>query len=249
MVNIAIAISKNYQSCIASGAVEAYRCWLALCRASSAARMQEGMAMSEERAQILEMLVAGRVTVEQAEQLLKAIDAQSSPAQHGAPSEASMQGRGDGHSENFVASLTAEELIALRDNGVSGAYVEQMHAAGLNRLRVKDLIKLYNNGVTPSFVLDLQEAGLADLTRDQLIKLFCHGVNADYVREIYALGLDRATPDELVKMYDHGVDADFVREMRNLGYTNLSPARWVSLRDNGVEGDDPANADEEEDWE
>jgi hypothetical protein len=249
MVNIAIDFGNYCQLPIVSGAVEVHRCCLALCRASSGARMQEGTGMSEERAQILEMLVAGRVTVEQAEQLLKAVDASSSPAHHGATSEAGIQRRRDGRSENIFASLTAEELIALRDNGVSGAYVEQMRAAGLNGLRVKDLIKLYNNGVTPHFVLDLQEAGLADLTRDQLIKLFCHGVDADYVREIFALGLDGATPDELVKMYDHGVDAAFVREMRGLGYTDLTPARWVSLRDNGVEGDYPANADELGKWE
>jgi hypothetical protein len=211
--------------------------------------MQEGTAMSEERAQILEMLVAGRVTVEQAEQLLQAIDAPSSPAHHGVPPETGIQRRKDGCSDNFFASLTAEQLIALRNNGVSGAYVEQMRAAGLNGLRVKDLIKLHNNGVTPRFVLDLQEAGLADLTGDQLMKLLCHGVNADYVREMYALSLDAATPDQLVELYDHGVDAAFVREMRGLGYTDLTPARWVSLRDDGVEGDDPAAPLEEEDCE
>jgi hypothetical protein len=215
---------------------------------------QEGTAMSDERAQILEMLVAGRVTVEQAAQLLQAIEAPSSPAHPGTtgtPSEAGVPRRRDGRSEDFLASLTAEQVIALHDRGVSGAYVEQMRAAGLNGLRVKDLIKLHDNGVTPRFVLDLQEAGLAlaDLTRDQLIKLFCHGVDADYVREMYALGLDGATPDQLVTMYDHGVDAAFVREMQALGYTDLTPARWVALRDNGVEGDDPANADEQEDWE
>ena len=39
--------------------------------------------MAEERAQILEMLVAGRVTVDQAERLLQAIEAPSSPPPHG----------------------------------------------------------------------------------------------------------------------------------------------------------------------
>ncbi|HEX6543012.1 MAG TPA: hypothetical protein VF040_14735 [Ktedonobacterales bacterium] len=196
--------------------------------------------MNEERAQILEMLVAGRLTVEQADQLLQAIDVPSSPAHQPATSEMGTQRRRVGRSDNFFASLTAEQLIALRDNGVSGAYVEQMRAAGLNGLRAKDLIKLHDHGVTPRFVLDLQEAGLADLTRDQLIDLFCHGVNADYVREMSALGLAGATPDQLIEMYDHGVDVAFVREMRSRGYTDLTPAHWVSLRDDGVEDDSPA---------
>jgi hypothetical protein len=238
MVNIAIGVGNYCQSTIASGAVEAHRCWPTLYRAGSDAHMQEGTAMSEERARILEMLVAGRVTVEQAEQLLQAIDAPSSPAHHGATSEAGIQRRRDGRSEDFSANLTAEQLIALRDSGVSGAYVEQMRAAGLNGLRVKDLIKLHDNGVTPRFVLDLQEVGLTDLSRDQLIDLYGHGMTADYIREMHALGLTGATLGQLVKMYDHGVDAAFVREMRGLGYTDLTPSKWVALRDNGLEDDD-----------
>jgi hypothetical protein len=206
--------------------------------------MQEGTTMGEERAQILEMLVAGRVTVEQADQLLQALDVPSSRAHHGAMPEAGTQRRGEERPEDFFASLTAEQLIALRDHGVRGDYVEQMRAAGLNELCVEDLIELHNNGVTPRFVRGLREAGLADLTCDQLIELFCHGVTADYVREMYALGLTGATPDQLVELFDHGVDAAFVREMRGHGYTDLTPSRWVALRDNGVEDDDIGNQGE-----
>src|SRR6185437_13302089 len=97
-----------------------------------------GTMMGEERAQILEMLVAGRVTVEQAEQLLKAIEASSSPRPHGAASgaasRAGAQRRGGGRSENLLAGLTVEQLIALRDRGVTGDYIEQMLSAGLDGL-------------------------------------------------------------------------------------------------------------------
>jgi hypothetical protein len=206
--------------------------------------MPEGTTMGEERAQILEILMAGRVTVEQADQLLQALDVSSSRAHDGATSEAGTQRRREERPEDFFASLTAEQLVALRDSGVSRAYVGQMRSAGLNELHVEDLIELHDNGVTPRFVRDLREAGLADLTLDQLIELFCHGVNADYVCEMHALGLTGATPDQLVELYDHGVDAAFVREMRGHGYTDLTPSRWVALRDNGVEDDDTGNQGE-----
>src|SRR5215469_146554 len=208
--------------------------------------MQEGQTMSEQRAQILEMLVAGRVTVEQAEQLLAALDGPSPSASRGAVAQAAAQQRGDEHTEDFFASLTAEQLVALRDSDVSRAFVEQMRAAGLNALSVEDLIELHDEGVTPRFVLDLREAGLADLTRDQLIELYCHGVDGAYVRELRALGLAGATPDQLVGMYDHGVDAAFVREMQGLGYIDLTPSKWVALRDNGIEDVEGAEPDE---WE
>jgi hypothetical protein len=206
--------------------------------------MQEGQAMSEQRAQILQMLVAGRVTVEQAEQLLATLDGPSPSASRGAVAQAAAQRRGDEHTEDFFASLTAEQLVALRDSGVGRAFVEQMRAAGLNALSLEDLIELHDEGVTPRFILDLREAGLAELTRDQLVELYCHGVDAAYVRELRALGLAGATPDQLVEMYDHGVDAAFVREMRGLGYIDLTPSKWVALRDNGVEDDEPAEQDE-----
>lgn len=202
--------------------------------------------MSEERAQILEMLVAGRVTVEQAEQLLAALDAPSSSVSRGAVAQAAVQPREDEHTEDFFATLTTEQLVALRDSDVSKAFVEQMRAAGLNALSVEDLIELHDEGITPRFVVDLREAGLADLTPDQLVELYGHGVDAAYVRELRALGLAGATPDQLVEMYDHGVDAAFVREMRGLGYIDLTPSEWVALRDNGVEDNEPA---EEDAWE
>jgi hypothetical protein len=208
--------------------------------------MQEVQTMSQERTQILEMLVAGRVTVEQAEQLLEALGGSSPSASRGAVGQPAAQQRGDERTEDFFASLTAEQLVALRDSDVSRAFVEQMRAAGLNALRVEDLIELHDEGITPRFVLDLREAGMADLTRDQLVELYCHGVDAAYVRALRALGLAGATPDQLVEMYDHGVDAAFVREMQGLGYSNLPPDKWIALRDNGVEDDEPAEQDE---WE
>jgi hypothetical protein len=206
--------------------------------------MWEGLTMSEERAQILEMLVAGRVTVEQAEQLLAALDAPFPSASRGAAAQAAGQQRGDGHTQDFFASLTDEQLVALRDSDVSRAFIEQMRAAGLNTLSVEELIELHDEGITPPFVLDLREAGLANLSRDQLGELYCHGVDAAYVREVRALGLAGATPDQLVEMYDHGVDAAFVREMQALGYIDLTPRKWVALRDNGSEDDEPAEQDE-----
>ena len=98
--------------------------------------------MSEQRAQILEMLVAGRLTVEQAEQLLAALDGPSPSASRGTVAQAAAQRRGDEQTEDFFASLTAEQLVALRDSGVSRLFVEQMRAAGLNALSLEDLIEL-----------------------------------------------------------------------------------------------------------
>jgi hypothetical protein len=199
--------------------------------------VQEGQTMSEGRAQILEMLVAGRVTVEQADQLLQALDAASPAAPHEPAAQLGRQRRRDERADDFFATLTPEQLIELHDHGVSRAFIEQMRAAGLYGLSVADLIDLYDHGVTPRFVLDLREAGFAELTGDDLVELYDHGVDAAFVREMQEVGLAAATPDQLVEMYDHGVDAAFVREMRDLGFVKLAPSEWVELRDHGVDSD------------
>lgn len=199
-------------------------------------------AMSQERAQILEMLVAGRLTVEQADRLLKVLDDASSTGPHAPPHEpvnqTGQQRRWDERANDFFAGLTLEQLVALRDHGVNRAFVEQMRAAGLDDLSVDDLIEMFDHGVTPRFVRDLRDAGFTDLTRDQLVELYDHGVDAGFMREMQDVGLVEATPDQLIELYDHGVDAAFVREMRNLGFANLTPGEWVDLRDHGVVSDE-----------
>jgi hypothetical protein len=164
--------------------------------------------MSEGRAQILEMLVAGRLTVEQADQLLETLDAASPPAPHEPAAQTGRQRQWDEREDDLFASLTPEQLTELRDHGVSGTFIEQMRAAGLHDLSVAGLIALYDHGITPRFVREMREAGFTELTGD-----------------------------DLVEMYDHGVDAAFVREMREAGFTNLVPGEWVELRDHGVDSD------------
>jgi hypothetical protein len=118
--------------------------------------MQEGQTMSAGRAKILEILVAGRVTVEQADQLLEALDAAPPAASHEPVAQTGRQRRWDERADDFFASLTPEQLIELRDHDVSRAFIEQMRAAGLYDLSVADLIDLYDHGITPRFVRDLR---------------------------------------------------------------------------------------------
>jgi hypothetical protein len=167
---------------------------------------REDSTMSEGRAQILEMLVSGRVTMEQADRLLEALEGPSTAAPNEPANQMGRRQRREESTNNAFASLTPKQLIALRDHGVDRAFIEQMRAAGVEDLGVDDFIELYDHGVDAEFVRELGEMGFTNLTRDQLIEL-----------------------------YEHGVDAEFVREMRGLGFNNLTPGEWVTLRDEGAE--------------
>jgi hypothetical protein len=198
---------------------------------------QEGQDMSEERAQILQMLMSGRVTIEQADQLLEALGTEFPAGAHEPATGTGRHGRRDDRTAGFVAGLTPEQLIELRNHGVSGAFVQQMRAAGLGDLRVDDLIELYDHDVTPRFVRELREAGFSGLTCHELVELVNHGVSASFMRQMRDAGLGEVAPDQLVELYNHGVDAAFVREMRDLGFDNLAPNALIELYDHGVDGD------------
>src|SRR5260370_40003456 len=103
------------------------------------------------------MLVEGRVTVEQADGLLAALDAASPAAPHEPVHQTERQRPWDDEADDFFASLTPELLIALRDHGVSRAFIEQMRVAGLDGLRVAELIDLEDQGITPRFVRALRQ--------------------------------------------------------------------------------------------
>jgi hypothetical protein len=198
---------------------------------------KEEQDMSEERAQILEMLASGRVTVEQADQLLEALGAASPAGTHEPATRAGRHTREDERTDGFVARLTPEQLIELRNHGVSGTFVQQMRAAGLGDLSVDDLIELHDHDVTPRFVRELREAGCSGLTRQELIELRNHGIGATFMRQMRDAGLDDVALDQLVALYNHGVDAAFVQEMRDLGFDNLAPSALIELYDHGVDGD------------
>jgi len=175
--------------------------------------MQEEPNANEGRAQILEMLVAGRVTVEQAERLLAALGG-ASPAASQEPVNQTGGRRGRSErADDAFAGLTPAQLIALRDHGVSRAFVEQMRAAGLNDLSVNDLIELSDHGVDSALIGDLREAGVTNLTRDQLIALSDHGVDGAFARELGEAGFTNLAPRQLIALSDHGVDVEFIRRV------------------------------------
>jgi hypothetical protein len=198
---------------------------------------QEGQVMSEERALILEMLTSGRVTVEQAEQLLEALGTAAPAGDHEPATGTGRHGRWDERTDSFFAGLTPEELTELRDHDVRGAFVRQLRAAGLDDLSVDNLIELHDHDVTPRFVRELREAGFSGLTCRELVELRDHDIDAAFMRQMREVGLDDVTPDTLVALYNHGVDAAFVREMRDLGFDHLAPSALIELYDHGVDGD------------
>ena len=138
---------------------------------------------SEERKKILEMVASGRLTVEQADQLMdlfstkSTTDAEKRPeGQRTGEYTREFMGRIRGYGKVVdkglrVGELTAREITSLKNNGVDTDYVRALMDLGLPDLTVKQIIDLRNYGIDGDYIRGLQEAGIADLTTKQCIPL------------------------------------------------------------------------------
>lgn len=148
--------------------------------------------MDAERQQILEMLANGKITPEQAGQLLDAVepDELAGADEWAAPRQELRQSR-----PRRRATPELRKLAAASMHGVTSQYIAEMRAAGYDDLTVEQLIELRIHGVNPDFVQEIREAGYTDLSPEDLVQLRISGVNADYLREMRGL-VTQGSPSE-----------------------------------------------------
>ena len=157
-----------------------------------------------------------------------------------------------------VRDITADQLIALKIQGVTPEYVRGMQEVGLQS-DADQLVAMRVQGITPEYVRELRAAGVT-VSGDELIAMKVQGVDADYVRgfqlaglhpdadDLVAMKVQDVTPeyvrslldqgvksdaDELVGMKVQGVTPEYVRDIRALG---LKPDGddLISMRVQGV---------------
>lgn len=189
-------------------------------------------APDDDRLAILRMLSEGKLDVEEAERLLGAVDARrssSSPPLAAGRSPARVPREGD-----VFASLSADDLIALRQHGVDRQYIQQLRQAGYADLSVDQLVELRSHGVDSGFVASLHEAGIDDLSVEQLSALRAHGVDPGYIAEARRFGFGDIGVDELIALRAHGVDAQYIRQLGELNIRDLSYQEIIELRSHGV---------------
>lgn len=167
------------------------------------------MSASDERLQVLQMLAEQRLTRDEAERLLDALDPAvpdsapaAAPARSGAFTPVSFAG----------LPCSAGDLIALRGVGVTRGYVDELRAAGLSTFDLGEAVALKSVGVDGDYVAALVRAGLTSLDAGQLIALKSCGVDADYVGKVRDAGLGALDPDELIALRGAGIDPAFLRD-------------------------------------
>ena len=147
---------------------------------------------NEERIKILEMVAAGKLTVEQASQLMDKLGTKSTTDAAKRPDKGQRSG-----------GYTQETIGRIRGYRKSGDTV--LTEAGLANFPARQIAALKNYGVDADYIRALQEAGLADLTVRQVISLYNNGVDADDVRALREDGVAGPTVERLLSLKKYGV--------------------------------------------
>ncbi|HEV2616455.1 MAG TPA: M56 family metallopeptidase [Candidatus Acidoferrales bacterium] len=127
-------------------------------------------------------------------------------------------------------NLTADQVIAMKIQGVTPEYIHEIHALGLHP-SVDELVGMRVQGLTPQYIRDMRAAGI-DVKTDELIGMKVQGITPEYVKNMQGLGL-KFTPEELVGMKVQGVSGEYIRDMRAAGMDG-DVDRFIGMKVQGV---------------
>ena len=133
--------------------------------------------------------------------------------------------------------LSVDDLIALRNAGVTPKYIEEMRTMGLGELSLNQLAAMRIQGVTPEYIRGLRAAGVEVKSPKAVIAMRIQGVTGEYITGMKAAGYSNLSTDDLVAMRVQGVTPRYVKEMAEAGYTNLTGKELIALRIQGVTGE------------
>jgi beta-lactamase regulating signal transducer with metallopeptidase domain len=111
-------------------------------------------------------------------------------------------------------NLTVDEIISMKIQGVTPAYVKEIHELGMQPT-ADELIGMRVQGITPEYIREMRTID-AKVSVDELIGMKVQGITPQYAKELGDLGV-KVAPDELIGMKVQGITPEYVREMKALG--------------------------------
>ncbi|MEY4905445.1 MAG: hypothetical protein RLZZ292_3260 [Bacteroidota bacterium] len=161
-------------------------------------------------------------------------------------------------SSNYTPS--ADEIIAMKLQGIDVAYIQKMNSANDNILSPEDVLacKIHNlqpekmaelgklvnekmthddqlafaiHGIDAAFIKEIQGMTSKKLSNDDIIGAKIQGINADFIQPFYSAGLAKNTDfDELIALKIHGVEPSDVKAFTNVGLRNLDAGKLAELK-------------------
>lgn len=128
------------------------------------------------------------------------------------PDQELLEGMGSWMEEMGYTGLTTEELIELRDQGVTATFTSRIRDLGYTDITLDEVVRLAQNDVSSRFAAMMKELGY-DLTVEELVQLRQHNVTAYFTSNMHDLGYTDITQEELIRLKDTGVTASEVERL------------------------------------
>ena len=180
--------------------------------------------MNEERTMVLEMLAAGKITIEQANQLIEVLGEPPLSTAEQWTGQRQHEERGTPHLEPLEpieplghrrrTNFTFDQMIELSEHEVDPSYLRSLRDAGLTDLTVDEIIELSEHEVDPSYFAKLREAGLHDLSVEEVIELNEHDIKPSYVKALHDAGMEDLTVDQLIELSEREVDPSYLTALQ-----------------------------------
>ncbi len=130
---------------------------------------------------------------------------------------------------------SVDDLVALRNAGISADYIRRMGALGPNRPSLHQLLALALQNVSPAYLATLDRR-LISPSLDDAISLRVQGVSAVWLDGLAAAGYQRLTPAEAASLTVQGVSVVYVRGLLEAGLRNVTPQQLAALHVQGIDG-------------
>ncbi len=135
-------------------------------------------------------------------------------------------------------NLTVDQIVDLRNAGVSAEFLAGISQAGWGKLAPEELIRLCQYGVNPQYIAKMRAAGLKDVTLKNVIELANSGVRPEQVQAIHSLGFGPYTARQIIEFANQGMQLDLFRALKDSGMTNLDPREIVEAQNAGLSARD-----------
>lgn len=129
------------------------------------------------------------------------------------PDEELLARMGNRMEEMGYAGLSREDLIELRNQGVTATYISRLRDTGFTELTIEDAVKLQQAGITTTFLSMMTEFRY-DLTIDEFVRLRRNRVTASFTSNIHDRGFRDVTPDQLIRLVDIGVTTSLIDRLK-----------------------------------
>ena len=105
----------------------------------------------------------------------------------------------------MLLSGSAPRLIAKERPMQRGSFVAGIAAAGYSGIGVDEIIALKEHGVSPEYIMSITRADIGKPSPEELIQLHDNGVNSHHIERARDLGLENLPIDRLLQLKQSGV--------------------------------------------